>query len=176
VLSGLPDHDSAQDAVRAAMGGSLVLSALHTSDDSTSGIRRLLDLDIPPYLISDAIVGILSQRLVHKICPKCKKQTEPSAATRKAIERFEEPIDTYYRGIGCPECRHTGFAGRIALHELLIPDSQMRHLIHDGIKEAGLRSHALKKGMIPLASDGIEKVRAGIISLEEVLRVVTLDR
>jgi len=175
VASSLPDHDSAQHAVRAAMSGCLVLSTLHTSDDATSGIRRLLDLEIPPYLVSDAIVCILSQRLVHKICPHCKKQTEPSANMRKAIERIAEPVEAYYKGTGCSKCRHTGFAGRIALHELLIPDPQMRHLIHDGIQEAGLRLHALKAGMIPLASDGIEKVQAGIISLEEVLRTVPFD-
>ncbi len=176
VASSLPDHDCAQYAVRAAMSGCLVLSTLHTSDDATSGVRRLLDLDIPPYLISDAVIGILSQRLVHKICPHCKKQTEPSPTMRQAIERIAEPVASYYHGVGCSQCRHTGFSGRIALHELLIPDGQIRHLIHDGIKEAGLRLHALKMGMVPLVNDGIEKVRAGIISLEEVLRTVPFDR
>ncbi|MFC1763714.1 GspE/PulE family protein [Planctomycetota bacterium] len=174
MVSQLPDEETAQQAVRAALSGCLVLSTLHTSD-ATSGICRLLDLNVPSYLLSDALVAVLSQRLVYKICPECKTETEPSSTLRKAVEQYVEPIESYYQGVGCDQCRQTGFAGRIALHELLVPDNYLRHMIHDGIKETGLRHQAIKAGMIPLITDGLEKVRAGIVSLAEVFRTVPID-
>ncbi len=169
------DQATASIAVQAALTGHLVLSTLHTND-APGAVTRLLDLGIAPYLVSASLIAVLAQRLVRKICSNCKTEYEPSASIRKVVEESGGgDIVKFYRGVGCKKCRNTGYAGRIAIHELFVPDEEIAGMINDHASLKDIRNLALQKGMSPLQADGIEKVRAGIVSVEEVLRTANGD-
>jgi type IV pilus assembly protein PilB len=168
------DDATASIAVQAALTGHLVLSTLHTND-APGAVTRLLDLGVAPYLLSASLQGILAQRLVRRICANCKSKYDPPASIRRLVEAEGGEVPVYYRGVGCKKCRNTGYAGRIAIHELLIPDDEMTEMINERISTKRLRAGALEKGMVPLCHDGIEKVKAGIVSIEEVLRTAAID-
>ena len=167
------DRDTANIAVQAALTGHLVLSTLHTND-APGAVTRLIDLGVAPYLVSASLIAVLAQRLVRKICPNCKEQYQPSHSIRRTIQQWtgEEPI--FYRGIGCKKCRNTGYIGRIAIHELFVPDDRVLDMITQHATLKQLRSSALENGMIPLHLDGIEKVKAGITTVDEILRVANV--
>jgi len=169
------DQDTASIAVQAALTGHLVLSTLHTND-APGAVTRLLDLGVAPYLVSASLIAALAQRLVRKICSNCKIEYEPSASIRKIVEESGGgDIVKFYRGVGCKKCRNTGYAGRIAIHELFVPDEEIAGMINDHASPKDIRNLALQKGMSPLQADGIEKVKAGIVSVEEVLRIAHGD-
>ncbi len=168
------DEPTANIAVQAALTGHLVLSTLHTND-APGAVTRLLDLGVAPYLISASLKGVLAQRLVRRICPNCKTEYEPPASIRRIIESENEQVEKFYRGVGCRKCRNTGYAGRIAMHELFIPDDETSEMINERISAKKLRTKALEKGMVPLQYDGIAKVKAGIVCIEEVLRTAVVD-
>jgi len=163
------DEATANIAVQAALTGHLVLSTLHTND-APGAVTRLLDLGVAPYLLSASLIAALAQRLVRKICSNCKTEYDPPASIKKAVEKAGVQVEKYYRGVGCKKCRNTGYAGRIAIHELFVPDEEIAEMITDRVSAKKLRAKALAKGMVPLQLDGMEKVKAGIISIEEVLR------
>ena len=163
------DEATANIAVQAALTGHLVLSTLHTND-APGAVARLLDLNVAPYLVSASLIAVLAQRLVRKICPSCKTQYEPPASIKKMVKELNGGGDKFYRGVGCKKCRNTGYAGRIAVHELFVPNEEIMEMISQRAGLRKLRDMALRSGMIPLQLDGIEKVKAGIVSIEEVLR------
>jgi len=163
------DKATANIAVQAALTGHLVLSTLHTND-APGAVTRLIDLEVAPYLVSASLIAVLAQRLVRKICPKCKNEYEPPPSIRKAVEGLGGEVEKYYRGVGCKKCRNTGFAGRIAIHELFVPDEDIMEMINEGLGLKKLRHKTLENGMVPLVMDGLEKVKAGIVAVEEVLR------
>jgi len=163
------DQDTANIAVQAALTGHLVLSTLHTND-APGAVTRLLDLNVPSYLVSASLIAVLAQRLVRKICTSCKTEYEPSKSVKKLVEKLSGEVTKFYRGVGCKKCRNIGYAGRIAVHELFLPDEEIMEMINDRASLKKLRNKAIQNGMVPLQSDGIEKVKAGIISIEEVLR------
>ncbi|MCK4914040.1 MAG: Flp pilus assembly complex ATPase component TadA [Planctomycetes bacterium] len=163
------DKDTATIAVQAALTGHLVLSTLHTND-APAAVTRLLDLGVAPYLVSASLTAVLAQRLVRKICPNCKTQCDPPVSIRKAVDTLSEGVTKFYRGVGCKKCRNTGYAGRIAIHELFVPNEEIMEMINKGAALKELRNAAIKNGMVSLQLDGIEKVKAGIVSIEEVLR------
>ena len=164
------DEDTATIAVQAALTGHLIFSTLHTND-AIGAVTRLLDLDVAPYLVGASLIGVLAQRLVRKICPNCKSEYEPPTGIKKVVEKLNIEIPKYYRGVGCKKCRNTGYVGRIAIHELFVPDKELTEMINDGVNLKKLREKALKNGMTHLQADGLEKVKAEIISVEEVLRM-----
>ncbi|MBN2182425.1 MAG: Flp pilus assembly complex ATPase component TadA [Sedimentisphaerales bacterium] len=168
------DQATANIAVQAALTGHLVLSTLHTND-APGAVTRLLDLGVAPYLVSASLIAVLAQRLVRKICSNCKTEYEPPASIRKVVEKAGGKIQKYYRGVGCKKCRNNGYAGRIAIHELFIPDEEIMDMISEGASLKQLRAKSLQNGMVSLQSDGIEKVRAGIVSIEEVLRTTQAE-
>jgi type IV pilus assembly protein PilB len=168
------DDETASIAVQAALTGHLVLSTLHTND-APGAVTRLLDLDVAPYLLSASLKGALAQRLVRRICSNCKTQYDPPAGIRRIVEAQGGEVGTYYRGVGCKKCRNTGYAGRIAIHELFVPDDEISEMINERISAKKLRAKALERGMLPLHADGIEKVKAGIVSIDEVLRTAVID-
>ena len=163
------DEETANIAVQAALTGHLVLSTLHTND-APGAVTRLLDLDVAPYLLSASLIGVLAQRLVRKICPNCKTEYEPSPSIKSMIEKLGGKVSKFYRGVGCKKCRNTGHIGRIAIHELFVPDEEIAEMINKRAELKKLRSKVLQKGMTSLKLDGIEKVNAGIVSIEEILR------
>jgi len=168
------DEATANIAVQAALTGHLVLSTLHTND-APGAVTRLLDLGVAPYLLSASLIAVLAQRLVRKICPNCKTEYEPPASIRKVVEKDSGSIAKFYRGVGCKKCRNTGYAGRIAIQELFVPNEEIKEMINDRSSLKKLRKKGLQNGMISLNSDGIEKVKAGIISIEEVLRTTQAE-
>ncbi len=168
------DEPTANIAVQAALTGHLVLSTLHTND-APGAVTRLLDLKVAPYLVSASLIGVLAQRLVRKICPNCKSEFEPPRGIKRTVEKLIGEIGQFYRGVGCKKCRNTGYIGRIAIHELFIPDDEVADMIDERISSKKLRAKAIEKGMVPLQMDGLEKVKAGIISIEEVLRTTQTE-
>jgi len=168
------DEATANIAVQAALTGHLVLSTLHTND-APGAVTRLLDLSVAQYLVSASLIASLAQRLVRKICPSCKTEYDPPASIKKLVEKSGGGIEEFYRGVGCRKCRNTGYAGRIATHELFVPDERILEMINERTSLRKMREMALRSGMVSLQSDGIEKVKAGIISIEEVLRTAQLE-
>jgi len=164
------DIATANIAVQAALTGHLVLSTLHTND-APGAVTRLLDLEVAPYLVSASLIGVLAQRLVRKICMNCKTEYKPSASIKKMVESMGGDVGKYYRGVGCKKCRNTGHIGRIAIHELFVPNDEIMEMINAQAGLKNLRNKAIKNGMVPLKLDGIEKVKAGIVSVEEILRI-----
>ena len=169
------DEATANIAVQAALTGHLVLSTLHTND-APGAVTRLLDLDVAPYLVSASLIAVLAQRLVRKICSNCKTEYEPTASVKRIVEELGGKVTKFYRGVGCKKCRNTGYIGRIAIHELFVPNDEITEMINERTSLKKLRQKALQNGMVPLKLDSIEKVKAGIISVEEALRITqTID-
>lgn len=164
------DAETAKLATQAALTGHLVLSTLHTNDAS-GAITRLYNIGIEPYLVGATLAGVMAQRLVRKLCQNCKESYTPSANEKRQIERLAGNIDTLYRHRGCPRCRNLGYSGRIGIYELLVPDDAMIERISQGAPLNEVREMARKTGVKTLRGDGIDKVKAGITTLEEVYRV-----
>jgi len=164
------DTETAKLATQAALAGHLVLSTLHTND-APGAITRLYNLGIEPYLVGATLVGVMAQRLVRKLCQHCKESYAPGVNEKRQIERLAGNIDTLFKARGCPRCRNLGFSGRIGIYELLVPDDAMIELISQGGTLNDLRDIAKKQGMTTLRGDGMEKVKAGITTLEEIYRV-----
>ena len=168
------DEATANIAVQAALTGHLVLSTLHTND-APGAVTRLLDLNVAPYLVSASLIAVLAQRLVRKICSNCKTEYEPSANIKRVVEEIGGQVPKFYRGVGCRKCRNTGYFGRIAIHELFVPNEEIMEMINERASLKKLRNKAIGSGMVPLQLDGLEKVKAGIISVEEVLRTTSMS-
>jgi len=164
------DEETARTAIQAALTGHLVLSTLHTND-APSAITRLINMGVEPYLIGAALNGVLAQRLVRKICAKCREEYEPPRPLRKAVERMGFSIDKFHKGVGCRRCRNTGYSGRLGVHELLFLNDELRDAVVAGRSVAELRKIAGQYGMITLRRDGFRKVREGLTSLEEVIQI-----
>ena len=167
------DAETAQIAVQAGLTGHLVLSTLHTND-SAGALTRLMNVGVESYLVSESLVGVLAQRLVRKICTNCKEPYDPPANVRRAVEKLAGTVETFYRGAGCPKCRGAGFSGRIGIYELLVPNHEMRMRFTAHTEVAEVRRLAMEAGMISLRTDGMQKVKAGITTVEEVLRAAAV--
>ncbi|KKM22863.1 hypothetical protein LCGC14_1621020, partial [marine sediment metagenome] len=163
------DGETATIAVQAALTGHLVFSTLHTND-APSTITRLLNIGVEPYLVSASLRAVLAQRLVRKICTNCKEPYDPPINIRRTVERLVGEVDTFYHGQGCAKCRKSGYAGRIGIYELLCPDDALRDCITAAPSINQLRELAVASGMVSLRADGMAKVKAGITTVEEVLR------
>ncbi|MCC6195528.1 MAG: Flp pilus assembly complex ATPase component TadA [Burkholderiales bacterium] len=170
------DHDTADMAVQAALTGHLVLSTLHTNDAPTA-VTRLLDLGVPPYLLSSTLLGVMAQRLVRTLCPHCKQESEPpdeeSWRLMTAPWRADRPASAM-AAEGCLECRMTGYFGRIGLYEIMLLTGALRKLITSDPHDRTLREQAYKDGMKPLRVSGAMKVAAGITTADEVMKVAPL--
>jgi len=163
------DEETAITATQAALTGHLVFSTLHTND-APSAVTRLVNVGIEPYLVAATLRGVLAQRLVRKICPHCKESYQPDSLTQEMVEATEGAIEVLYRGRGCSRCRGTGFAGRIGIFELLMPDDELLSRIAQGANLHELREILIKNGFVNLRSDGMAKVRGGLTTAEEVLK------
>jgi type IV pilus assembly protein PilB len=164
------DPETAKIAVQASLTGHLVFSTLHTND-APSAVTRLFNIGIEPYLVSASVAGVMAQRLVRKLCQACKEAYEPTINERRQIEKVCGGVEKLFRARGCPKCRNLGYTGRIGIYELFVPDDEVLDKISAGASLNEMRDLARGKGMKPLRVDGIEKVKAGITTLEEVYRV-----
>ncbi|MCM3765453.1 GspE/PulE family protein [Neobacillus niacini] len=168
------DKETAEVSIRASLTGHLVLSTLHTND-SLGTVTRLLDMGVEPFLLAATLSGIVAQRLVRKVCQDCMEEQEPSKREQEIFARRGMKIDKVIRGKGCASCNMTGYKGRIALHEVLVISDDMRRVIMDGESFQKLREIAVKNKTIFLIDDGMLKVKQGLTTTEEVLRVAIPD-
>ena len=164
--------ETAEMAIQAALTGHLVFSTLHTND-APSAITRLVDLGVPPYLISATVIGVLAQRLARTLCAHCKTPDQESAST--LLEELAQPWRLAgrmrpYRPVGCPACRQTGYQGRAALYELMPVTEALRQTIHPTLDVGKLARQSVMDGMRPLRLAGLMKVADGLTTIEEVLR------
>jgi len=167
------DFETAEIAVQAALTGHLVFSTLHTND-ALGAITRLAEMGIATYLLAASCIGLVAQRLVRRLCPKCRRLTSPSEeflqALREAFSSLPEEI-IYYQPVGCDFCAHTGYRGRMALYEILPIDTELKHLILKEKNEDVLREYVRKEKYLSLYQDGLRKVAKGLTTFSEVLRV-----
>jgi len=166
------DVETADVAFKAALTGHMVLSTLHTNS-AVASITRLMDMGIKPYIIASALEGIIAQRLVRKICDGCRTQVPPD---KDLLDLLRLPSDFFssdvFIGAGCPQCNNTGYRGRIGVYELFVMNDDFRQMVSTNYKESELLALARANGMQILLEDGLEKVRHGLTTLEEVLRVI----
>ncbi|WP_342567997.1 ATPase, T2SS/T4P/T4SS family [Psychrobacillus sp. FSL K6-4046] len=168
------DLETAQIAVRASLTGHLVLSTLHTNS-AVESVSRLKDMGIEPFLLSSSLVGIVAQRLVRKVCRDCRESVVPSGREKEIFMERGIEIDKIRRGKGCPACNQTGYRGRLAIHEVLRVDEYVKDIILTGKSPSVLKSHMKETGFLSLLDDGLMKVRDGLTTTEEVLRVATVN-
>jgi type IV pilus assembly protein PilB len=168
------DHETAKIATQAAQTGHLVLSTLHT-DDAPSTVTRLMDMNLEPYVIASALVGVVAQRLVRRLCPDCRRQYTPDADTLRALNMTEASAANFlfYKAVGCDECNHTGYRGRMGIYEVMRVTDKVRRLVAQKAGEDMIRDAAIAGGMITLGEDALAKVKSGATSAEELFRVVT---
>jgi type IV pilus assembly protein PilB len=164
------DSETAKIATQAAMTGHLVLTTLHTND-APSSITRLFNLGVEPYLVGASLAGVLAQRLVRKLCQTCKEAYAPTINEKRMLEKFGASVETLYRPKGCPRCRNLGYHGRLGIYELLPIDDRLNERISQGAPLNEIRDLARELDLKTLRCDGVEKVKAGITTLEEVYRV-----
>ena len=168
------DLETARVATQAALTGHLVLTTLHTND-APGAIGRLVDMGVEPFLVSSALNGVIAQRLVRRICSRCKESYEASDALKRQLKLKAGKKYTFYRGKGCRYCKDKGYKGRVALFEMMELNETLRGLIMDGANAIELRKCAIKNGMKTLYHDGIMKALKGLTSVEEVMRVSMTD-
>ena len=168
------DNETAKIATQAAQTGHLVLSTLHT-DDAPSTVTRLADMDLEPYVIASALVGVVAQRLVRRLCLHCRRQYTPEPETLRALNMSEASAAqfAFYKAVGCEECNHTGYRGRMGIYEVMRVNDKVRRLIAQKASEDIVRDAAIANGMITLGEDALSKVKSGLTSAEELFRVVT---
>jgi general secretion pathway protein E len=169
------DLETAEMAIQAALTGHLVLSTLHTNDAPTA-VTRLLDLGVPPYLLQSTLLGVMAQRLVRTLCPKCKKVGSMRAEDEDAWNTLVSPWkagkpQAFHHPVGCLDCRMTGYQGRLGLYEIMTMSPEIRKLVSATTDLARLREQAAREGMMPLRISGAKKVAAGLTTIEEVMKV-----
>jgi general secretion pathway protein E len=164
------DPETAEIAIQASMTGHLVLSTLHTND-SAGAITRLVDMGIEPFLVGSSVIAVLAQRLVRKTCERCRSSFLPEPELVKSAGLPPDILLT--RGQGCPYCPRTGYRGRVGLFELLPIDDHIRRLTMARNPSSEISNYAVAQGMKTLRDDGIQKVRQGLTTVEELVKATT---
>jgi type IV pilus assembly protein PilB len=170
MLGEIRDAETAHIAVQAALTGHLVLSTLHTND-APSSITRLVNIGLEPFLVGAAVNGVLAQRLIRRLCAACKAQEKPGSEMAEFLELQGLDTNLAWVSKGCDKCRHTGFSGRVGIYELLNVDDQLRDTIARNPNVSEFRRICIERGMVALRGDGMRKVKAGLTTVQEVLRV-----
>lgn len=171
MIGEIRDRETAKIAIEAALTGHLVFSTLHTNN-APSAMIRLMDMSIEPFLINAAVTGVLAQRLARKICTNCIYQYQPNKKEKKTISELNINIDYLYQGKGCLECNNLGYKGRTGIFELLIMTDDLCSLIVENPRFEDIQKQSIKDGMQTLLEDGVNKLKNGIISLEELIKVL----
>lgn len=165
------DEETATMALRASMTGHQVYTSLHTND-ALGALPRFTDIGVKPSILAGNIIACIAQRLGRKLCSKCKKQRKPTPQEQKVLEL--EPNDLVWSHVGCDACHHTGYKGRIAISEIILVDEGLDELIAQSASKSEMLRHLKKKGFIPMAEDGIGKVKKGVLDLEELIGTINL--
>ncbi len=176
MIGEIRDADTANIAINASLTGHLVFSTLHTND-APSAVARLVDIGVQPFLVSSAVRAIVAQRLVRKVCPKCKQPYEPSQSELDSlgIDQSQLSEASVVKGIGCDNCKHLGYKGRAGIFEIFLIDDEVRHMVNEKATTVDLRKRAREMGMRTLREDGIRKVLSGMTTAEEVISVTMGD-
>jgi type II secretory ATPase GspE/PulE/Tfp pilus assembly ATPase PilB-like protein len=176
MIGEIRDMETASIAINASLTGHLVFSTLHTND-APSAVARLVDIGVQRFLVSSAVRAIVAQRLVRKLCPKCKAPYELTDAELRGLrlERAQLEGATVMRPVGCSACRNLGYKGRMGIFEIFLIDDEVRNMINDGASTIELRKRARELGMRTLREDGVRKVLAGSTSAEEVISATMSD-
>ena len=169
MIGEIRDLETAEIAIHAALTGHLVFSTLHTND-APSAITRLIDMGVEPFLVSSAISGILAQRLVRKLCDKCKVPYSPTDELKKSLG-LSSVKGEYFEQKGCEACHNMGYSGRIGLFELMVQDDEIRQLVVEKASASRIAAKAKEKGMIMLREDGLRLAAKGLTTLSEIMRV-----
>jgi type IV pilus assembly protein PilB len=164
------DEDTARVAIQAALTGHLVLSTLHTND-CPGAVMRLLDMGIEPYLMSASILGFVAQRLARTICSSCRTSYYPTPELLRRVGWEHRTSELFQKGEGCAQCSNTGFRGRIGIYEVMLLDSELKQMIHQGTSETGIRTYLAQTGWHTLREKALDLVERGESTLEEVMRV-----
>lgn len=172
MIGEIRDQETADMALQAALTGHLVISTLHTNDAPTA-ISRLLDLGVPYYLIRATMLGVMAQRLVRRLCPKCKEKIpmDAKAWTDLTAPWKVNPPEFIYKPVGCLDCRNTGYHGREGIYEILTMSPAVKSLVDEKTDLGALRQQAMREGMRTLRLSGAQKIAQGLTTIEEVLRV-----
>lgn len=170
LIGEIRDYETAEITIRTALTGHLVFSTLHTNDAPTA-MGRLIDIGVEPFLIASSVEGVLAQRLIRLVCPSCKVMHEANQSIHTQIGPGAETIEQVAIGEGCRECRFTGYRGRTSITELMVMDSAIREMVTSKRNADDLRKEAVRRGMQLLRSSGIRKIRQGITTVDEILRV-----
>jgi type IV pilus assembly protein PilB len=170
MLGEIRDMETAHTAVQAALTGHLVLSTLHTND-APSSITRLVNIGIEPFLIGAAVNAVLAQRLVRRVCQHCREEKAPPPEMAEFLEMNGLPADKVIEGKGCDKCRNNGYSGRVGIYELLVIDDQTRDMVARNPNVSEFRRYCIERGMVTLRQDGMNKVRHGMTTVTEILRV-----
>ena len=170
------DTETAQIAIQSALTGHLVFSTVHTNS-APATITRLIDMGIEPFLVSSSIIGVLAQRLVRRICPDCRKSYQPHPEQLRELGikevSFRKLDRRFFRGDGCDNCRHTGYRGRIGIHELLVMSEGVKNTILESSDSDTIKKQGLKEKMITLRRDGVNKILHGLTTAEEILSITS---
>ncbi len=173
MIGEIRDLETAEIAVQSALTGHLVFSTLHTNDAPTA-VTRLVDMGLEPFLVASTVEGLMAQRLVRRICKSCKKEIKASDSEVSSL--LPGDIKSVWKGSGCDDCRGTGYRGRQGVFELLVVDDEMREMILKREAANRLKKYAIEHGMQTLRDDGWNRVRAGVTTAEEVLRITKSDK
>lgn len=168
------DTETAEIAIQAALTGHLVLSTLHTND-SASTIGRLIDMGIEPFLIATTIKGIVAQRLVKRLCPKCKQEYEPSDKEYETLDLFDKSDVHFYKPVGCNFCNNTGYSGRIGVYEVLPISNSIRQLITQKANAEEIKFVAMREGMSTIWRGCSKLVANGTTTVEELIRTAYVE-
>jgi len=170
------DQETAEITIRTALTGHLVFSTINTND-ACGAVTRLLDMGIEPFLVSSSVEGIIAQRLVRVLCPECKASYQPRPDLISRLNAKNEDIDdaTFFRPVGCEKCRYTGYHGRTAIYEMVQLNESFRRMVVDREPANVLRKEAIKWGMKPIRLAGWHKVKSGLTTVDEVMRVTMED-
>ena len=170
MIGEIRDVETAEISIRASLTGHLVLSTIHTNS-AVKTISRLLDMEIEPFLIGSSLSGVIAQRLVRKLCPECSYDVEITPSEKKLFEQHHIEVDHLKHPKGCPSCNYKGYAGRIAIFEILSISKEMEKLIAKNATNHDLEDQAIKEGLTPLIASGLHKVKAGLTTMEELMKV-----
>jgi general secretion pathway protein E len=170
LIGEIRDAETANIAIQSALTGHLVLSSIH-ANDTVGVVLRLVDLGVEPFLVSSALIGVVAQRMVRRICPNCGNPTEASSSEAMAYQQeMGERKDTFIYGSGCKNCSNTGYRGRTGVFEILQNSEEIKTMLLKGATAGEIRKQAIKEGMIPLAKDGMIKVKENMTTPSEVIR------
>jgi len=174
MIGEIRDSDTISSAIQASLTGHLVLGTLHTND-SISTITRLEQMGAERYMVSESMLGAVAQRLIRKICPYCKYKFYPKEEELEWLRPYLDENMEFYKGLGCKHCAFTGYLGREMISEVFIVNSEIQKLINEGADRSRILETAKKNGFVTMIEDGVNKLKLGITTIEEILRVVKVD-